>query len=641
MANLIQIKRSDTTAVPGSLEDGELAYSSNGEVLFIGSNGAVVPIGGQRVPGVLTANQALVVNSSSSIDSVKVANLVPTKIYANGSHGTTGQVLVSDGANVFWGTGTAGANTTIQFNDSGTANGIAAFTINKDTNTMFVAGAVTVGANVTLDTSSVKIGNSSVNTFANSSYLHVNGTTVNSSVVNIAGQFRGYTANVSTSIEVGSNVFVNTSTVSVGNSTVNTQITGSQILVGGDDESSNVTSGAVVIDGGLGVGKRINARDIAVGNTTVYSSANGTTVATGNVLATGTVNATVLSVGAWVVGNNSGIFTSGVVNGDIVQVGANFRANTTQTSVGTFLTVAGNAVVNGQLTVNNTAALGNTTITGFANVTTTLNVTGATTVNGALTVNNTAAVGNTTITGSLNTSGTATVNGALTVNNTAAVGNTTVSGFANVTGHLQANTLSVGDTTISGNLTVTGTLTTISANNITVTDSMIQLASNNTLSDVLDIGLFGSYEAGDAGNHEHTGFFRDASDAGIWKLFQGLEVSPTTTVDTANATYEFATLQAFIKTGGAGLTGFVANATNIAITANSTLNVAIAANTLTLSTPLAGTSGGTGLNAFTLEDILVANSTNGFRKLALGASGQVLQSNGTALIYSTLNGGTF
>lgn len=641
MANLIQIKRSETTAVPASLEDGELAYSSNGEVLFIGSNGVVVPIGGQRSPGLLTANQALVVNSSSSIDSIKVANLVPTKIYANGSHGSVGQVLVSDGANVFWGTGTAGTNTTIQFNDSGTANGIAAFTFNKDTNTMFVSGAITVGSNVITNTSTISIGNSTVNTTANSSELRVNGTIVNSSIVQVAGQFRGYTANVSTSIEVGSNVFVNTSTISVGNSTVNTQITGSRILVGGDDDSSDVTSGAVVIDGGLGVGKRINTKELAVGNTTVYSSANGTTIVTQDVLATGTVNATVLSVGGWVVGNNSGIFTSGVVNGDIVQVGANFRANTTQTSVGTFLTVAGNAVVNGQLTVNNTAALGNTTITGFANVSTSLNVTGAATVNGAFVVNNTAAVGNTTITGSLGTTGAATVNGALTVNNTASVGNTTITGFANVTGHLQANSLSVGDTTISGNLTVTGTLTTVSANNITITDSMIQLASNNTTTDVLDIGLFGSYEAGDAGTHEHTGFFRDASDSGVWKLFQNLEPSPTTTVDTANVTFEFATMQAFIKTGGAGLTGFVANATTIAITANSTLNVAIVANTLTLSTALAGNSGGTGLASYTAEDILVANSTNGFRKLALGTAGQVLQSNGTALIYSTLDGGSF
>jgi hypothetical protein len=641
MANLIQIKRSETTAIPTSLEDGELAYTSNGEVLFIGSNGVVIPIGGQRVPGVLTANQALVVNSSSSIDSIKVANLVPTKIYANGSHGSVGQVLVSDGANVFWGTGTAGTNTTIQFNDSGTANGIAAFTFNKDTNTMFVSGAITVGSNVITNTSTISIGNSTVNTTANSSELRVNGTIVNSSIVQVAGQFRGYTANVSTSIEVGSNVFVNTSTISVGNSTVNTQITGSRILVGGADDSSNVTSGAVVIDGGLGVGKRINTKELAVGNTTVYSSANGTTIVTQDVLATGTVNATVLSVGGSVVGNNSGIFTSGVVNGDIVQVGSNFRANTTQTSVGTFLTVAGNAVVNGQLTVNNTAALGNTTITGFANVSTSLNVTGAATVNGALTVNNTAAVGNTTITGSLGTTGAATVNGAFTVNNTASVGNTTITGSANVTGHLQANSLSVGDTTISGNLTVTGTLTTVSANNISITDSMIQLASNNTTTDVLDIGLFGSYEAGDSGNHEHTGFFRDASDSGVWKLFEGLEVSPTTTVDTGNNTFEFATLQTFLKTGGAGLTGLIANSTTIALTANSTLNVAIVANTLTLSTALAGNSGGTGLASYTAEDILVANSTNGFRKLALGTAGHVLQSNGTALIYSTLDGGSF
>ena len=65
------------------------------------------------------------------------------------------------------------------------------------------------------------------------------------------------------------------------------------------------------------------------------------------------------------------------------------------------------------------------------------------------------------------------------------------------------------------------------------------------------------------------------------------------------------------------------------------------ANSLTLTTALVGTSGGTGLTSYTTEDILVANSTNGFRKLTLGTDGYVLQSNGTALIYSTLDGGTF
>jgi len=195
--------------------------------------------------------------------------------------------------------------------------------------------------------------------------------------------------------------------------------------------------------------------------------------------------------------------------------------------------------------------------------------------------------------------------------------------------------------TVSGNLNVTGTLTTINANNLTVTDSMIQLAADNTLGDVVDIGFFGSYEVGDGGNHEYTGMFRDASDSGIYKLFQGLDPSPAGTVDTGNTSFAFATLQAFIRTGGAGLTGFIANATTIAITANSTLNVAIVANTLTLSTPLAGNSGGTGLNAFTAEDILVANSTNGFRALNKGAEGTVLQISGGVVAYSTLDGGTY
>ena len=82
MANLIQIKRSSTTAVPGSVQPGELAYSGNGEILYIGSvNGTtntanVVAIGGARYPGTLTANQALVANASSWIDALQTAKLI-------------------------------------------------------------------------------------------------------------------------------------------------------------------------------------------------------------------------------------------------------------------------------------------------------------------------------------------------------------------------------------------------------------------------------------------------------------------------------------------------------------------------------------------------------------------------------------
>lgn len=64
MANLIQIKRSLTTANPPSLANGELAFTANGDHLFIGSNGASITIAGKFNPGVLTANQALVANGT-------------------------------------------------------------------------------------------------------------------------------------------------------------------------------------------------------------------------------------------------------------------------------------------------------------------------------------------------------------------------------------------------------------------------------------------------------------------------------------------------------------------------------------------------------------------------------------------------
>ena len=70
MAGTIQIKRSSNTATPTTLEFGELAWSSNGQTLSIGQEDGntsnVVAIAGPHTPGTLTANQALVANSTSS-----------------------------------------------------------------------------------------------------------------------------------------------------------------------------------------------------------------------------------------------------------------------------------------------------------------------------------------------------------------------------------------------------------------------------------------------------------------------------------------------------------------------------------------------------------------------------------------------
>ena len=580
MANLIQIKRSTTNNAPeaGSIRPGELAYSllNTSNSLFVGdsSNNAIRVGGGNYLwlhqsntsaPGTHTANAVVITNGNSFVSgwktnsltvgadgaTVAVSNISTTanSTQLGGSAGGSNTELVTSYAIKTYVDGAASASipvvTSTQIGFGNTSNRLvssAEFTFDdasdkvtignttvntaisptaivttatlaagNTTITGFItststvnATALNIGANVNVTTTGFNVGNSTVNVSSNSSFLRVDTTTVNGSLIGIPGQFRGYSANLATVVEVGANVIIDTAAVRVGNTTVNTVIL------------------------------------------------------------------------------STGIDTDGTL------------------------------AVLGTSTLSNTLSVGGLATLNTANITSTLNVVGNTTVNGAFTVNNTVAAGNTTITGN-----------------------------ASVTSHLSAGSLSAGDTSISGNLTITGTLTTVNANNLTVTDSMIQLASNNTATDILDIGFFASYEAGDAGAYEHTGLFRDASDSGVYKLFQNLEPSPDTTVDTANNTFEFATLQSFLKTGGAGASGLIANSTTIALTANSTLSVAIVANTLTLSTALIGTSGGTGLATVTAEDILVANATNGYRKLSVGSNGTVLQVSSGVVAYNTLDGGTF
>lgn len=192
-----------------------------------------------------------------------------------------------------------------------------------------------------------------------------------------------------------------------------------------------------------------------------------------------------------------------------------------------------------------------------------------------------------------------------------------------------------GSVTISGNLIVSGNVTTTNVQSVIISDPLMYLAGNNYSSDLVDIGFAGNYY--DGSTSRHTGLFRDASD-GEYKLFTNLtqELDNELTVNVADPSFALATLNTYLNSGG-----LVSNTTTVAITANSSVSVNIAANTLSLSTPLPGTSGGTGLASYNDQDIIVANSSNGFSKLSLGTDGYILQSNGTALIYSSLDGGTF
>ena len=608
MANLIQIKRSLTTSSPPSLANGELAYTANGDVLFIGSNGGIVAIAGKRTPGTLTANQALVANSTGYLDYVKTANAWITTLNANGSIGTAGQVLVSNGSVVYWGTGTTGSNTQVQFNDSGVANASAGFTFDKSTNNLFVANTI------------------------NTTTLLAN---VSGSYANISGQVNTGTLYVTTSANVGTYFTVNSSSASIN---VNTSLGGALLTL-----NSNVVFNAnVTTNGAL----------TTHGGTNTYFTSNNTIAGTNTVISSNTaLTANVTTSGALTTlgGTNTNITSNTTISGTNLTVNANNSLN------GTTTTISSNATINGTTTVINSNLTANAT---SLTINSNTNFSGRIASNFLPTVNNSydigsstyywrngwfgtsVQIGNSNISDANGTISTNNINVGtnLTVNNI--IGTTTnISSNVNITGtHIYANNsaLSVQTANVSGtlyvgtDLYVGGNVISTNVSTLNITDPFIQLATNNN-SDFVDSGFVTHYGA----TNLHAGIFRHAATDQYY-VFHNWPYDPATVIDVSNNSFQLSVLNTYLTSAG-----LVSNATNVTITANSSLAVGITANTLSLSSPLAGTSGGTGLNSFTNQDVLVANATNGFSKLGLGATGTVLQSNGSALVYATLDGGSF
>jgi hypothetical protein len=542
MPNKIQIRRSTTNAAPTGLANGELAYSANGGVLFIGSpaDGATLAIGGLRAPGILTANQALVANSTLGIDKVVVANLTPTQIFANSAVGSAGQVLTSGAqGNVYWST-----------------------PVDVSYDLLTVAN-VSLGV-VRLDPSS--------GTDDDIRFIGAGGVTVTS--------------------DGNGNVTITGATGDI------TAVTAGDGLTGGG------TSGDVTLNIGAGAGISVAADAVAVNanNGIIANSsgvfadaANGISVdASGINVLRGDGTLTVNATGVYVNTANLSVATS-QLSGDV--------ALGTQTSGNYVATITAGAGISG----SSSAEGGAPTIAVVANNGITANSTGvfARAANGI----------------SVDASGINVTGGNGLVSNTTgvhvgaangisvsadAVGVTTGSTLTvNASGIHVNSALSITDLILSGNLDINGTLTTVDTTNLSVTDSIISLARGQTTASTLDIGFYGTF--GNATTTSYSGLFRDATD-NVYKLFSGAIPEPTTTVDTANANFALA---------------------NLSI------------NSLTLTSALAAIYGGTGQSTYAAGDLLVGAAGNTLNKLSLGTDGKVLQSNGTAVIYADLDGGTF
>jgi hypothetical protein len=156
--------------------------------------------------------------------------------------------------------------------------------------------------------------------------------------------------------------------------------------------------------------------------------------------------------------------------------------------------------------------------------------------------------------------------------------------LANVTGSLLSSQTSLNTYTSSlngaiqltgstvsflGDIVVYGTQSIINSTNLAIQDNLIYLNEGSTITNP-DLGIVGNYNDG---VYRHAGIFRDASDGGTWKVFEGYTSEPSGTLDTTGNGFTLADFKADVITA----TSFngVINATNGVISGSSQLTATL------------------------------------------------------------------
>jgi hypothetical protein len=680
MANKIQIKRSVANSVVTGLSNGELAFTQASNTLYIGApdgSSGSIPIGTKLNYGTLTANSVLVANSTSGIDNIIVANAAINSIWANGSAGSSGQVLISggSGSNIYWvSQGSLGVNVdsrytwtntqtfsnTITFNNTinGTANNAnhlngkseadlnvnSASTATTANNSTYAFGKSESGLNVNSASSALNANNSSYLNNKSEANLNVNSASTalnanNSSYLNNKSE-----ANLNVNSAVNATT-ANNSTYAFGKSEGDLNVNSASSALNANNASylgGNTASDLRTYASNKAANAYSNAMSDTLSRNAVYTGNNefsgaNTTLSGANTQITGflsTANANLSSIklrGTQLQGGSNDRNTIDFNAGDKLTIsGGNYGTQIRSANDGTsWFTLDLNpdtgALIPG---ANGTMNLG-TTEKRFG----TLYLAGSTIILGnttlssngsALQVADLVVVSNATISNIVGTS--------TSINSNVIITSTNVS--------MSSANLSVKDVTVSGNMTINGTLTTIDTNNLSVKDGVIKLADQNTTADTIDFGFYGL--SGNSIATYYAGLYRDHAVSSlktpVFKLFTS-NVEPTTTVDNTAPAYALGTLNAYLTTGA-----FVANSTAVNITANSTVSSTLIANSLTLTTALAANSGGTGQSSYTAGDLLYASDSSTLSKLAIpgsAANGQVLQIVNNLPAYGILDGGSF
>jgi hypothetical protein len=489
------------------------------------------------------------------------------------------------------------------------------------------------------------IGTSVINTTA-AAVATVNATTVNAGTIystvgfagpyaNITGQVNAATIYAATSANIGTSVVANATGVYTTGLINATTIQASATFTA---NSTLVNSAAVNITGQTNTATLFvttsaniassnviaNTSGVFVANTagivsaSLYTSPGSASIPTTNVGTTGFVsgNSTVSTVTNMAIANTAGnttINTNSIgsswgysVNSTVMSFsGGNVSAPSANLSVLNAI-VGGNLYVQGTLTTINTTNLNvNDNVITLADLNSPNYISPSTTLPAGVVADviDTGFVGSAPIQTATN----------ITV--------TTTSGQSNLQ---MASTAGfyVGELITGLNIPANTVITTVNAANLI----MSQAATGTSA-----VGTANAY---------YTGFYGLAriASSNTFTLF----MSNTQIANPANPSPQLgATLGATTTPMPLTFLGVTSTQTGVTIAANSTVNVNITANTLSLATALGATNGGTGTGTYTAGDILYSSATNTLSKLGITANGNVLQVLNNLPAWGGIDGGTF
>jgi hypothetical protein len=632
MSTLVQIKRSTANSAPGSLLEGELAYSYVSNTLFIGDTASgVMNVGGKLytdlIDGASAANGASTfvrryANGSAQFQQLDI-NLSPT----SNSHVATKEYVDQQVS------GTVSLNSLTD---------VIVVGANADQNNRLLIGHAN-GQYITTDvTGNVTLSNTGVFTIGadqvTNAMLVNDALTVTAGAGLVGGGSVALGSTITLDVNAGDGISNTGDAIAVDSTVVRTS--GTQTINGNKTFANTITfNEGINVTGNINLNGNttyINVSTLNVSDPLIYLAANNDTSDTvdigfmGGKNTAGVYSHTGLvrdaSTGVWHLfdgladeGHEGNVVdfantTYALLRANVDAQSANIDALTVDTS----LLVTGAATVTGDLTVSGGDIITTTATTNVVNTTaTTVNFAGA-----ATTLKIGAAAGTTTIVNDLDVEG-----GDLTGPATFNLLNITtdVINFGGV-----ANTINIGHGLNGGTVTVKSNLA--AAANATVGKDLIVtenseanvFISNRTALSAPNLSHFNGerlrlYDFDTVG---HPNYAIGVEPNNIW---MGVDDS----ANTVGFKWYGNTSQAMRLSGNGVLQ-----------VANSILTDVISAGSLTLTTALAVGSGGTGKSSLTANGVMFANTTTSFN-FATGTEGQVLQISSGVPTFAMLDGGSF